>query len=342
VTYTVRKLAELVAGDVVGDDNVVIEDALPLSTASTGHISFLENGKHTKEVGQCKASALLVPAALAALPCPAIVVDDPLGAFLTIFKAFHRVPEPPGPGIDPRAYVHPSARLGDGVSLQPFVTIGENAVLGDRSRLYPGVVVGRNCVLGSDVVLFPNVVVYDGCRLGNRVIIHANAVIGADGFGYRQHGGRHIKIPQLGGVEIADDVEIGACSTVDGGTFQATRIGEGTKIDNLVQIAHNCQIGRHNLFVSQAGVAGSCVTGDYVVVAGQAGIADHLHLGDGAMIGAQAGVIADVPPGQRLLGTPARPEREAKLVAINAERVGELRKDVRRIKQHLGLNGEHE
>jgi len=342
VSFTLRKLAELVGGRVVGDGELVITDAAPLGAAAPGHISFLDGGKHLQDRPSTAASALLVRRGHAPIPCAGIEVDDPLGAFLTIFRLFHHQPEPPPPGIDPRAYVHPTARLGDGVSLQPFVCIGENSVVGSRCRLHPGAIVGRHCTLGDDVTLHPNVVIYDCCRLGNRVIVHANTVIGADGFGYRFQGGRHVKVPQLGGVEIGDDVEIGACSAVDRGTFQATRIGAGTKIDNLVQVAHNCQVGRHNLLVSQSGIAGSCVTGDLVVLAGQAGVADHLRLGTGAMIGPQAGVIGDVAAGQRMLGTPARPEREAKVAAVNAERVGELRKDVRRIKQQLGLNGAHE
>lgn len=342
MSFTVRKLAELVAGRVVGDGEVVITNAAPLSSAAAGHISFLDNAKHLVECQSTSASALLVRSGHTPLPCPSIEVEDPLSAFLTIFKLFHRQPDPPAPGVDSRAFVHPTARLGDGVSLQPFACIGENSVVGDRCRLYPGAVIGRNCIVGDDVTLHPHVVIYDGCRVGHRVILHANSVIGADGFGYRFQAGRHVKVPQLGSVEIGDDVEIGACSAVDRGTFQPTRIGEGTKIDNLVQVAHNCQLGRHNLLVAQAGIAGSCVTGDFVVVAGQAGIRDHLRLGEGAMIGPQAGVIADVAPGQRMLGTPARPEREAKVAAVNAERVGELRKDVRRIKQQLGLNGAHE
>ncbi len=184
------------------------------------------------------------------------------------------------------------------------------------------------------MVLYPHVVIYDGVVLGNRVIVHGNAVLGADGFGYRFQEGRHIKVPQFGTVEIEDDVEIGACTTIDRGTFQATRIGKGTKIDNLVMIGHNCQIGRHNLFVSQVGIAGSTDTGDYVVLAGQVGIADHLHIADGTQIGARAGVHKDSAPGERLLGTPARPEREAKRILLSLDRL------VARIKQQLGMTDE--
>ncbi len=196
------------------------------------------------------------------------------------------------------------------------------------------------CRLGDDVILYPNAVLYEGTVLGNRVTIHANAVIGADGFGYRVQNGKHAKVPQLGHVEIGDDCEIGACTTIDRGTFQATRVGEGTKIDNLVQVGHNCRIGRHNLFVSQMGIAGSSSTGDYVVVAGQAGIVDHVHIGDRAMIGAQAGVTKEVAAGLRVLGSPAAPEREQKRVLMTLERLPGIRKDIQRIKQHLGMSDE--
>jgi UDP-3-O-[3-hydroxymyristoyl] glucosamine N-acyltransferase len=267
-----------------------------------------------------------------------IEVDDPLGAFLTIFKHFHEQPEPPAPGIDSRAFVHPTAKLGDAVSLQPFATVGENSSLGNRCKLYPGATVGRNCRLGDDVVLHPHAVIYDGCTLGDRVIVHANAVIGADGFGYRFQGGRHQKVPQMGHVEIGNDVEIGACAAVDRGTFQATTVGEGTKIDNLVQVAHNCKIGRHNLFAAQVGLAGSCSTGDYVVLAGQVGVADHLSVGAGAIIAAQSGVMGHVSAGERLLGYPAMPVREARQVMVLWRRLPEMRKDLLEIKKHLGLH----
>jgi UDP-3-O-[3-hydroxymyristoyl] glucosamine N-acyltransferase len=176
--------------------------------------------------------------------------------------------------------------------------------------------------------------------LGSRVIVHANAVIGADGFGYRFQNGRHVKVPQLGGVEIGDDVEVGACTTIDRGTFQATRIGEGTKIDNLVQVAHNCRVGRHNILISQIGIAGSCSTGDYVTIAGQAGLADHVHIGDRVMIGARAGVTKDIPAGERWLGAPATPEREQKRILMTLEKLPEMRRDLQQIKRRLGLDAE--
>jgi len=333
-------LAELVQGTVQGDGDLTIHNARPLSEAQPGDITFVEDARRAAQLHNCRASAAVIPLSVPSNGRAAIQVKDPLTAFVTIVRHLHGRAEPPPHGIDPQASVHPSARIADGVSIHPFAVVGEGTVIGPGCRLYPGVVVGRDCRLGADVILYANVVLYDGTILGDRVIVHGNAVLGADGFGYRFHDGRHVKVPQLGHVEIGDDVEIGACTTIDRGTFQPTRIGSGTKIDNLVQVAHNCNVGRHNLFVSQMGMAGSSSTGDYVVVAGQVGIIGHVHIGAGAQIGGQAGVTKDVPAGQRMLGSPATPDRDQKRILMSLEKLPEIRRDVRRIKQHLGMDDE--
>jgi UDP-3-O-[3-hydroxymyristoyl] glucosamine N-acyltransferase len=340
VQITVQQLAALVQGQVHGDGNLVITGAGPLGEARAGHITFVEDDKHAGQLHDCPASAAVVHPAVAANGKTLIRVADPLNAFIAIVRFLQGRAEPPPHGIDPLAGVHPGAQIGPDASVFPFAVVGEGSVVGARCRLFSGAVVGRHCRLGDDVTLYPNAVLYDGTVLGHRVIVHANAVLGADGFGYRLQDGRHVKVPQLGHVEIGDDVEIGACTTIDRGTFQATRVGEGTKIDNLVQIGHNCQVGRHNLFVSQLGIAGSSSTGEYVVIAGQVGVVDHVHIGDRAKIGAKAGVTKDVPCGQRMLGAPATPERDQKRILMTLEKLPEIRKDLRRIKQHLGLKDE--
>jgi UDP-3-O-[3-hydroxymyristoyl] glucosamine N-acyltransferase len=338
VSVTLRQLADLVQGQLHGDGDLIITAARSLGEACAGHITFLESEKHTQELATCQASAAVVPLSAPANGKALIRVADPLAAFVAIVRHLHGRAEPPPHGIDTRAAIHPSARIGPDGSIFPFAVIGEGAVVGARCRIHSHAVVGRHCRLGDDVTLYPGAVLYDDTVLGHRVIVHANAVLGADGFGYRFQNGRHVKVPQLGHVEVADDVEIGACTTIDRGTFQATRVGEGTKIDNLVMVGHNCRIGPHNLFISQVGIAGSCTTGAYVVMAGQVGVADHVNISDRCVIGAKAGVTKDIPPGQRMLGAPATPEREQKRILMSLEKLPEIRKDLRRIKQHLGIS----
>jgi UDP-3-O-[3-hydroxymyristoyl] glucosamine N-acyltransferase len=340
VSATVRQLAELVKGKLQGDGEAVIRAARPLDEAQPGDITFVEDEKHARNLHECRASAVVAPASVRLNGQALIQVADPLAAFVLIVRHLHGRDELPPHGIDKQASVHPSVHLGANVSVHAFAVIGAGSVLGDSCRVHSGAVIGRDCTLGNDVTIYPNAVLYDGTMLGNRVIVHGNAVIGADGFGYRDQNSRHVKVPQLGHVEIGDDVEIGAGTTIDRGTFQATRVGAGTKIDNLVQIGHNCRIGCHNLLVSQMGIAGSSSTGNYVVVAGQVGIVGHIHIGDRAMIGGQAGVTKDVPAGQHMLGSPATPEREQKRILMTLEKLPEIRRELRRIKQHLGLADE--
>jgi UDP-3-O-[3-hydroxymyristoyl] glucosamine N-acyltransferase len=340
VTVTVRQLAEWVRGDVLGDGDLPIANARPLGEAEPGDITFIEGDRHLGAWHACKASAAVAPASVPVNGRPLIRVADPLMAFVRIVQHLRGRPAAAGGVIDPTAQVHPTATLGPGVSVGPFAVVGEGAELGANVALHTGVVVGRGCRIGRDAVLYPRVVLYDDCILGDRVVIHAGAVIGADGFGYRFQDGRHVKIPQLGWVELGDDVEIGAGATIDRGTFGATRVGAGTKIDNLVMIGHNCQIGRHNVLAAQVGIAGSCTTGDYVVMAGQVGIADHLHIGDRVTVGAQSGVMKDLPADTTVLGYPARPEVDQKRQYVLLERLPEMRKDLKRIKSHLGLGDE--
>ncbi len=349
MSVTIRQLAALVQGKVHGDAERLIAAARPLTEAKEGDVTFVEDDKHLRFLHGCKASAVVLPTTLLSqLPAnpsnadvPSLIeVHDPLAAFVVLMQHFRGPEQKSAAGIDPRADVHPDAKLGPDVSVSPFASIGAGSVIGARCRIHASVVIGRNCTLGDDVILHPHVVLYDDTTLGHRVIVHSHAVLGADGFGYRVHDGKNVKMPQLCSVAVGDDVEIGAGTTIDRGTFGSTRVGAGTKIDNQVQIGHNCQIGKHNLIVSQVGIGGSCSTGDDVVMAGQVGIADHLHIGDGAMIGARAGLHRDVKPGERILGTPGRPEADAKRILLSLEKLPELVRDVREIKRQLGTQDE--
>jgi UDP-3-O-[3-hydroxymyristoyl] glucosamine N-acyltransferase len=340
VSISLRQLAELVQGTVLGDPEITITSAKPLDDAQAGDITFIEHEKNAGHLHACRASAAVVPASVPANGMAVIQVADPLTAFVAIVQYLQGRSAPPIHGIDAKASVHATAKIGPDASIYPFAVIGEGAVIGARCRIHSGVAIGANCRIGDDVLLYPNCVLYEGTILGQRVSVHSNAVVGADGFGYRLHDGRHVKVPQLGHVEIGDDVEIGACTTIDRGTFQATRIGAGTKIDNLVMIGHNCQIGRHNILVGQMGMAGSCSTGDYVIAAGQVGIADHIHVGAGAVLGAQCGLTKDVPAGQRMFGSPALPQRDQKRIVATLTKLPDMRRDLRRVMQHLGLKDE--
>lgn len=337
VTATVRQLAEVVSGKVVGDGELVIHGARPLQEAQLGDVTFVESKGLAPILQQSRASAALVPAELEIPGKTLIQVADPLMAFVLIVQQLQGKTERTATGIDERAVIHPSAKIGPGASIAPFASIGANTTIGKRAWIHTGAVVGNNCWLGDDVVLHPHVVLYDDCVLGDRVIIHANAVIGADGFGYRFQQGRHAKVPQLGNVAIGNDVEIGACAAIDRGAFGSTTIGEGTKIDNLVMIGHNCKIGKHNVLAAQVGIAGSTVTGNHVMMGGQVGVKDHLHIGDGVLIGAQSGLIHDVPPHARMFGYPAQEERDAGRLLALLKKLPQMRKDLLSVLKHLGL-----
>lgn len=342
MNYTVRQLAEIVHGTVVGNADLVIHAASTLQEAKPGDITFVENAKYMARLPQSKASAAIVPPNTPQNGKVLIHAADPLMAFVAVVQHFQNARAPEPTGIDPRAIVDSRAKIGTEPSIQAFAAVGAETMIGNRCRLHHGVVVGRNCRIGNDVVLFPHVVLYDGTILGDRVIIHANCVIGADGFGYRFNQGRHVKVPQLSYVQIGDDVEIGACSTIDRGAFEPTLIGEGTKIDNHVQVAHNCQIGKHNLLAALVGIGGSATTGDYVTLAGQVGVADHVHINERVTAAAQSGIIRTVPAGESMFGMPARPIREQRRICAVESKLPEMRRDLLRMKKMLGMKDEEQ
>jgi UDP-3-O-[3-hydroxymyristoyl] glucosamine N-acyltransferase len=340
VVATVEQLAALVRGRVVGDGSVPIHSARPVAEAGPGDITFIENERYARMLRSSPASAAIVgphfkPSADPVLPM--IEVDDPIQAFLAVRNHLGAAEKPRWSGVHPMAWVAPTATIGRDVAIYPFAYVGDEAVIGDGATLHPGVVVGDRCRIGRDSVIHPNAVLYRDVTLGERVEVHAGTVLGGDGFGYRMIDGRHVKVPQTGRVEVGDDVEIGANCTVDRATFEATRIGEGSKIDNLVMIGHNNQIGRHNLLCGQVGIAGSCKTGDYVVMAGQAGVKDNTEIGDRVMIGAQAGVHRGIPSGQSVLGSPAIPVREQRRVFQMIARLPEMHRQLRELAAQVAL-----
>jgi UDP-3-O-[3-hydroxymyristoyl] glucosamine N-acyltransferase len=310
--------------------------AVPLSQAKAGCITLIDDIKHAEKLASTQASAVVTPKAIPGLRIPQIVVEKPHEAFSTICKRF----KPPvilerSYAVHPTAIIDPSVKLDPATFIDSGVSIDADCVVGAGCHLHRGVTLMPGCKLGRDCQLYPGVVLYPGTILGDRVVLHANAVIGAHGFGYKFVEGRHEPTSQLGWVEIQDDVEVGANSTIDRGTYGATRIGCGTKIDNLVQVAHNCSIGKHNLICSQVGIAGSTSTGDYVVLAGQVGVKDHVQIGDRVQVGAQSGIASDVESDRVMLGTPAIPMFEQAQVYAMLTKLPEMRKAIRRIENQL-------
>ena len=301
-----RDLAEYVGGRVIGDGSVVISRVSPIEEAGHGDITFLANPRYARFIAASKASAVIVApqvvgADLATAERSFLEVAQPYVAFAKILQLF-------APSAEYRreiatsAHVEPTAKLGANVSVYPNVYVGKNAKVGDRTVLLPGVFLGDRVEVGNDCLLHPNVVVRDRCRLGNKVILHAGVVIGSDGFGYAGSGDQRIKIPQVGIVEIEDNVEIGANATIDRATLGRTLICRGAKIDNLVQIAHNVTVGENSVIAAQAGIAGSTKLGKNVTLAGQVGVVNHIEIGEGATIGPQSGVPQSVPAGALLSG----------------------------------------
>jgi UDP-3-O-[3-hydroxymyristoyl] glucosamine N-acyltransferase len=335
---TLGELALLVDGQVVGPKDLVIYGAATLRDALPGEIALVDSADRARRLGESKASAVICPRSLAPEGTSAIQVDNPHGAFSQIVTHFRPLRKSKRIGISRLAAISPTAELGVNVDVHPFATIGDNVKVGSGSTIHAGVHIMAGSRIGENVTIFPGAVLYEGTVVGSRSIIHAAAILGAYGFGYEQVDGRHCLSPQLGYVIIGDDVEIGAGTTIDRGTYGPTVIGDGTKIDDQVMVAHNCRLGRHNMLCSQVGIAGSSTTGDYVVLAGQVGVRDHVHIGTGSLVGAKGGIVNDVPDGSRYIGVPATPEREQKVRLAAVAKLPEMRhqlKDLQRTVNQL-------
>jgi UDP-3-O-[3-hydroxymyristoyl] glucosamine N-acyltransferase len=323
-----------VGGQIVGNAETVIAGASNLDLAEPGQLSFIAADKYVETARRSRAAAFVVARHIPELTRPQLVALNPAYTFARIVAA-HFSPQPRTRGrFDPIAQGR-EVSIGADVSIGPSVTLGDRVTIGARCTLYPGVYVGTDVTIGDDCTLYPNVVIMDRCRIGRRVIIHAGSVVGSDGFGYVLHEGRHQKIPQVGIVVIEDDVELGANVTVDRATFGQTTIKTGTKVDNLVQIAHNVTIGEHSIIVAQVGIAGSTTLGHHVALGGQAGVGDHLTVGDGAMLAARSGAMMDIPAGQVVSGNPAIPHDRSVRVHYLVTKLPEMRLELKDIGQRL-------
>ena len=330
------ELAEHIGGVLRGDGQASVSSVASLQDAGAGDVSFVTNARYAGQAEQSEAAGIIVPSDFERVCKSALIlVDDVDEAIERVLVLFAPERDAPAVGVDVSACVADSAKLGGGVAIGATVVIGHGVSVGNGSELAAGCVIGRDVTIGANCRLGPNVVVNERCVLGDNVIIHANSTIGADGFGYRFVDGAHRKVPHIGIVVIEDDVEIGANSCVDRAKFGKTIIGRGTKIDNLVQIAHNVSVGEHCIIVSQTGIAGSSELGKYVTLGGQCGIADHVRIGDGVMAGATSSVAKDVPAGLRIVGTPARPAREFFRELSHVAKLPELAKEVKRLRKQV-------
>jgi UDP-3-O-[3-hydroxymyristoyl] glucosamine N-acyltransferase len=339
MTLTLRELAVLAGGELSGDGALTITGPAKIEDAGPGQITFVANPKYAHFLNSTRASAVVAPPGLDVPPGRSVIrAENPYFAFMLIVRAFF--PEKPflAPGIHPSAVVGDGVRMGANVRLGAHVVIGDRCRIGDGTELLPGVVLGDDAAVGKNCVIHAGVSLRERVVLGDRVIIHDGTVVGSDGFGFAFEDGRYNKIPQVGTVVIEDDVEIGANVAIDRATLGETRIRKGAKLDNLIQIAHNCVIGEHTAIAGQAGLSGSTVLGRGVRVGGQAGFAGHLQVGDGAIVSAQAGVDKSVPEGIMVSGTPARPHREELRVEAAVRQLPKWMKEIRRLIIRLEMN----
>jgi len=332
--FTAAEIASIVQGELVGEPDVELTGFAAADAAKVGDLSFAEKPSYVAIAERSAASAIVVGKDCATSTKTLIRVANPRLAVSKLLPLFFP-DEAESAGVHPSAVVAASAVIHATAHIGANSVVGERVVIGARCVLLGGNHVRRDCELGEDVVLHPNVVLYPKTKLGNRVQIHAGTVIGSDGYGYVFDQGRHHKMPQVGRVIIGDDVEIGANTAVDRGALGPTTIGAGTKIDNLVHVAHNVSFGRHCLIMGQSGFAGSTSLGDYCVVASQAGVAGHLSLGPQATVGAKSGVMRDVPAKGTVLGIPAQPDKQTKRQWIALQQLPELLKEVRELREQV-------
>lgn len=332
---TLKEIAKFIDGEIVGDGSIVITGVAGIKEAVEGDITFLANPKYSPLIDTTRASAIITSREVEKVPKPIIRTENPSLAFAKIISLAAPNEARHPKGIHPSAVIGKDVALGKDVAIGPYAVIEDGVSIGDKTIIYAGCFIGHHTKIGSDTLIYPNVSIRESIIIGSRVIIHSGTVIGSDGFGFATIKGLHHKIPQIGIVEIGDDVEIGANVTIDRARFDKTIIGSGTKIDNLVQIAHNVGIGENSIIVAQAGISGSTVIGKNVTLAGQAGLVGHITIGDGAVVAAQGGVTKSVPPNTIVSGYPARPHDKAKRINACVQNLPRLYEQVTELKKKI-------
>ena len=334
ISFRVEDLARRLDGKLIGDGSVVIEGLASLAEAGPKDVSFYADPRYEKELSSTKAGAIVVRARVQALKIPQILLEEPFLALIDLVELFHPSEQPAG-RVHKMAFVSPSARIGKNVTVMPLAHIAEGATIAAGTIIHPGVYVGREARIGEDCTLWPNVVLRERCEIGNRVVVHPGAVIGSDGLGFARRDNKFIKIRHVGTVTIEDDVEIGANATIDRGTLGTTRLRRGVKLDNLVHIAHNVDVGEDSAMAAQAGIAGSTVIGQRVLLGGQVGVGDHLQIGDDAVVIGQSGVLRNIPAKSKVSGFPARPHREMLKSTAELRGLDRLKKKIRTLENRV-------
>ena len=338
MSASLRDIANMVQGIVIGDDSILISSLSPINEITPGSLVFADSNEKLTLAEASQAAAILVNAHVSVSKKALIQVKHPFKAFITLMHHFNPLPKII-PGIHPTAVIGEGVQLGNEVSIGPYVVIEAGSTLGNHCVLKSHIHIGREVTIGNNTTIHSHVTVYDKCQIGSRVTIHASTVIGSDGFGYTFVDGKHLKVPHFGCVIIEDDVEIGANTAIDRATMDATVIGEGTKIDNLVQVAHSVKLGKHNILCGFTGIAGSTTTGNHVIFAANVGVSDHVRIDDGVILGARTGV----PPNKHLregivyLGNPARPKDLALKHELAANRIPAMRKKIDALSEQINL-----
>jgi len=339
IQFTAAQIAELAGGSVEGNPEVTINSFAKIEEGHPGAITFLANMRYAHYLYSTEASAVLIDRTFSLehpVKATLIRVDNPYATVASLMQTAARLLTPQPSGIEQPSFIAEGVEVPADAYVGAFAYVGAGAVLGTGVKIYPQAYIGPGVELGAGTIVYPGAKIYHGCKIGARCVIHSGAVIGADGFGFApQADGSYSKIPQLGRVEISDDVEIGACTTVDRATMGATRIGRGTKLDNLIQVAHNVEIGSDTVMAAQAGIAGSTKVGSRCMVGGQVGFAGHSKIGDGVQVGAQSGIPGSVASGARIMGSPAIDAREYMKQTVYVKRLGEMQRRIENLEKEL-------
>jgi len=334
MSIPLKEIAERLKGQIIGDENILVKGVAAIDEAGAGELTFVSHPKYEKKAAETKAAVLMTRKAIEGVSTTFLIVADPYFSFAELLALFHPRKKK-APGVHASATLGKNVSIGEGACIGPSATLEDGVVIGADTQISAGVFVGEGSRIGAESIIYPNVTIRESVQIGKRVIIHSGTVVGSDGFGFAFHAGKYTKIPQIGGVTIEDDVEIGANVAIDRAAMGQTVIGRGTKLDNLVQVGHNVKIGSDTILVSQVGISGSTQIGNYVTLAGQVGVAGHLSIGDKVVVGGKSGVTKDIPAGSMVSGFPSIPHKAWLKSQATFQQLPALRKLVNELRQKV-------